>query len=46
MVINPKLANPQAVMDGVEKTRALNEMQVTINSDKAAKLASEQIKCP
>ena len=46
MVIGPKLANPQAVMDGLEKPRALNEMQVTLNSDKAAKLASEHIKCP
>ena len=46
MVIGPKLANPRKVKLGIEAPRALSEMQVTLTSDKAAKLASEYIKCP
>jgi len=43
MVIGPKLANPDKVITRLEPPRALSEMQVTLNSKKAAQLASQHI---
>ncbi|MFK7112921.1 DUF3990 domain-containing protein [Flavobacterium oreochromis] len=45
MVIGPKLANPDEVLNGIKSPRALKEMQVTLNSEKAAKLFSNFITC-
>ena len=43
MVIGPKLANPQQVLQGLESPKALKEIQITFNSQKAADLASQHI---
>ena len=43
MVIGPKLANPQQVLQGLESPKALKEIQITFNSQKAVDLASQHI---
>ena len=44
IVIGPKLANPDQVLKGLSKPKALNQIQFVLTSEKSAKIFSKYIK--